>query len=95
MSFRTTVKSLFCGGAAVLTILTNPSALCAKASFVLNPTDAAGVGFNDPTPAAPVGGNGGTTLGQQRLNAIRYALYLWGNTVDSPVPIVVDVSFAP
>ncbi len=24
-------------------------------------------GFNDPTPAAPVGGNPGTTLGQQRL----------------------------
>ena len=24
-------------------------------------TDGAGVGFNDPTPAAPVGGNTGTT----------------------------------
>ena len=26
------------------------------------------VGFNDPTPVAPVGGNPGTTLGQQRFN---------------------------
>ena len=35
--------------------------------------NAAGVGFNDPTPAAPVGGNTGTTLGEQRLKAFEYA----------------------
>jgi MYXO-CTERM domain-containing protein len=85
-----------CSGAAVvLTVLTNTSALWAKAAFVFNPTDAAGVGFNDPTPATPVGGNTGTTLGQQRTNAVRYALDLWGKNIDSPVPIVVDASFAP
>ena len=29
-------------------------------------TDGPAVGFNDPTPAAPVGGNTGTTIGSQR-----------------------------
>lgn len=28
--------------------------------------DAPGVGLNDPTPATPVGGNYGTTVGEQR-----------------------------
>ena len=34
--------------------------------------DGAGEGFNDPTPAAPVGGNPGTTIGQQRLNRFHF-----------------------
>jgi hypothetical protein len=33
--------------------------------------DPPGVGFNDPTPATPVGGNIGTTIGQQRLIAFQ------------------------
>ena len=33
--------------------------------------DAAGQGLNDPTPATPVGGNPGTTIGQQRLNVLQ------------------------
>ena len=33
--------------------------------------DNPGEGFNDPTPVAPVGGNTGTTLGQQRLIAFQ------------------------
>ena len=39
------------------------------AQFVIVNINAPGVGFNDPTPAAPVGGNTGTTLGEQRLIA--------------------------
>ena len=35
--------------------------------------DLPGEGFNDPTVVAPVGGNPGTTLGQQRLLAFQYA----------------------
>ena len=41
----------------------------AAATLVIVNGNAPGVGFNDPTPVAPVGGNPGTTLGQQRLNA--------------------------
>ena len=70
-----------------------PARANAKATFVLNNVDAPGVGFNDPTPAAPVGGNNGTTVGQQRLNVFKYALDIWGKTIDSAVPIVVEASF--
>ena len=45
----------------------------AAATIVINNLNAAGVGFNDPTPALPVGGNPGTTLGDQRLFAFTYA----------------------
>lgn len=54
-----------------------------------------GVGFNDPTPATPVGGNMGTTLGQQRLIAFQRAAEIWGATLSSPVPIRVGASFVP
>ena len=64
------------------------------ANMVLNNLDPAGVGFNDPTPAAPVGGNAGTTVGQQRLVAYQRALELWGKTLRSGVTIVVQGSFA-
>lgn len=55
--------------------------------------NAAGVGFNDPTPVAPVGGNPGTTLGQQRLNAFQYAASLWGANLTSAVEIRVLATF--
>jgi hypothetical protein len=56
--------------------------------------DPPGVGFNDPTPATPVGGNMGTTVGAQRLIAYQKALELWGKTLKSDVPINVQGSFA-
>ena len=40
--------------------------------------DGAGEGFNDPTPAAPVGGNPGTTIGAQRLFVFNHAAGIWG-----------------
>jgi PA domain len=53
------------------------------------------VGFNDPTPATPVGGNTGTTLGAQRLIVFERAAAIWGELLDSPVEIVVKASFLP
>lgn len=52
-------------------------------------------GFNDPTPAEPIGGNPGTTLGEQRLIAYQRALDLWGSVLKSKVPIYVVGSFGP
>jgi hypothetical protein len=69
--------------------LTCSSASWAAATIVIVNGDAAGVGFNDPTPVAPVGGNTGTTLGAQRLNAFQAAASKWGETLDSSVPIRV------
>ena len=64
------------------------------ANMIINNVDAPGVGFNDPTPAVPVGGNSGITVGQQRLVAYARALELWGKTLRSSVTIVVQGSFA-
>ena len=63
------------------------------ATIVIQNGDPAGVGFNDPTPVAPVGGNAGTTLGQQRLNAFQYAANIWGATLTSTQTIVVLSTF--
>lgn len=52
-------------------------------------------GFNDPAPRAPVGGNPGTTLGQQRLLAFQHAATIWGATLDTPVSISIRASFDP
>jgi hypothetical protein len=65
------------------------------ARFVINNVDPPGTGFNDPTPATPVGGNPGTTVGEQRRIAFAYALQIWGNTLESSVPIVVQGTFRP
>lgn len=64
------------------------------AKMILNNVDAPGVGFNDPTPATPVGGNTGVTVGEQRLVAYRRALELWGKSLKSNVTVVVQGSFA-
>jgi hypothetical protein len=65
------------------------------ATIVIVNQNAAGIGFNDPTPAVPVGGNPGTTLGQQRLNAFQRAADIWGATLTSNVPIRIGASFVP
>jgi hypothetical protein len=69
--------------------------LFATANIVIVNTDGPNEGFNDPTPVAPVGGNPGTTLGQQRLNAFQFAASVWGSILDSPVPIYIQSSFDP
>ena len=47
------------------------------AQFVIVNLNPPGVGFNDPTPVTPVGGNPGTTLGEQRLIAFDHAAKIW------------------
>jgi hypothetical protein len=57
--------------------------------------DGPGEGFNDPTPATPVGGNTGTTIGEQRLIAFQRAVDLWAEQIDSPVEIRISATFDP
>jgi hypothetical protein len=75
--------------AAALTATTH------AASIVIVNNDGAGEGFNDPTPVAPVGGNWGTTLGQQRLIAFTYAANIWGACLQSNVTITVRAQMDP
>src|SRR5690349_6959223 len=78
-----------------LLVLVAASPALADATIVVVNLDGPGEGFNDPTPAAPVGGNPGTTLGQQRLNAFVHAADIWAQTLDSNVTIVVNAAFNP
>ncbi len=63
--------------------------------IIISNLDGAGEGFNDGTPVAPVGGNPGTTLGQQRLNVFEQAAKIWESVVGSNVPIIVGAQFNP
>jgi hypothetical protein len=83
--------TLFAAGALLLPA---GQAQAAATIVIVNKNDP-GVGFNDPTPVAPVGGNPGTTIGQQRLNAFQYAADLWGATLNSSVTIRIGASFVP
>jgi PA domain-containing protein len=67
----------------------------AHATITIQNNDAPGEGFNDNTPAAPVGGNPGTTIGQQRLIAFQFAADIWGAALDSNVTIVIGAQFNP
>lgn len=80
--------------AAVLLALIPLSAFGAATITIVN-VDGAGEGFNDPTPVAPIGGNTGTTLGQQRLNVFQAAANVWGATLTSSITIIVNAQFDP
>lgn len=67
----------------------------AQATIQVNNNDGPGEGFNDPTPVAPVGGNPGTTLGAQRLNAFQYAVDVVAAAINSGVVIEVDAQMNP
>lgn len=65
------------------------------ADILLNIVDPPNVGFNDPTPVSPVGGNAGTTLGEQRRIVFQTAASIWEVTLNPNVDIVIQASFAP
>jgi hypothetical protein len=88
------MSARFSSALLALVLLAQPVAAGAATVTIVN-TDGAGEGFNDPTPATPVGGNSGTTLGQQRLIAFQRAAEIWGATLASNVEILVQASFNP
>src|SRR5882724_3957334 len=67
----------------------------AGADIVIVNVNAPGVGFNDATPAVPIGGNTGTTRGEQALNVFTRAAQIWSQSLDSGVQIKVEASFEP
>jgi hypothetical protein len=78
----------------ILTLIASAEA-SAQANIVILNGDAAGVGFNDTTPATPIGGNTGTTLGQQRLIAFQAAASIWGATLVSGPTITIRATWEP
>jgi PA domain len=66
----------------------------AAATIVINNLNGPNVGFNDPTPVVPVGGNLGSTLGAQRLIAFTHAANIWGASLTSTQPIIINAQFS-
>lgn len=83
--------ALTCLGAQAAASVITP----ARATIIITSRDAPGIGFNDPTPVAPVGGNPGTTLGQQRLNVYRHVADIWEQNLQSDIPITVSAAWEP
>ncbi len=61
---------------------------------IYNQDAGTGRGFDDTTVVAPEPDNNATTLGAQRLRAMRYAASIVASRIASSVPIRVAVSFA-
>ena len=80
--------------ALILTLIASAEA-SAQASIVILNGDAPGVGFNDTTPATPIGGNSGTTIGEQRLIAFQAAANIWGATLVSGPTITIRGTWEP
>jgi hypothetical protein len=78
-----------------LALLCVASAPAGAATIVIVNLDGSGEGFNDDTPAAPVGGNPGQTIGEQRLYVFQTAASIWSTLLPSPIQIRVGARFDP
>ena len=67
----------------------------AAVPIVVTNADGPGEGFNDQTPVDPVGGNTGTTLGAQRLQAFNFAADVWARQLVSNVTVRVTAVMNP
>lgn len=84
---RTAARSLIAAACAL-------TCLAAEAATIkIQSRDPAGYGFNDPTPVAPIGGNMGTTLGEQRMIVYRHVADIWEKNLESNVEIVVSAGW--
>ena len=91
---RRTPATLFTLAIALALLIATAGAASAVSFNIIN-RDGPAEGLNDLTAVVPVGGNSGTTLGAQRLEALQYAAGLWGARLTSSVPIDVDAWFDP
>ncbi|HCK93713.1 MAG TPA: hypothetical protein DHW71_12020 [Gammaproteobacteria bacterium] len=71
-----------------------PLAAFAQVDFIIEYEDAQGYGFYDTTPVSPIGGNTGTTFGEQRRIAFEKAIETYEHSFTSNIPIHVQAHFA-
>src|SRR5215813_9388612 len=95
MTWRGDGLRTFLLASAFLATLAAGSPAAHAATFIIVNNDGPGEGFNDPTPATPVGGNTGATIGAQRLIAFQRAADIWGARLASAVTIRVRAQFDP
>ena len=83
-------------GFAVASVLLGAWHSAYAADFVIRNLDAGrGEGLSDARRATPIDDNPGTTLGEQRRIALRYAVQIVTSRVESAVPIRIDASVDP
>ena len=87
ISFPIVARSVIAGACALACIAAQ------AATIHITSRDPAGVGFNDTTPVTPVGGNPGTTVGEQRFNVYRYVADIWESNLTSSVTIEVSAGW--
>ncbi len=91
MERATSFRSVFLVASVLIGVLAarpTPAAI-----LTVDNLDGSGEGFNDTTPATPIAGNSGTTIGQQRLNAVQFGANIWGSLLASNVTIKVGATF--
>jgi uncharacterized protein (TIGR03382 family) len=76
-------------------LITGLSLMTLSSSFAADLTiqSTRNAGFDDPTPATPLGLNFGTTRGDQALIVFQAATAMWGAVLRSPIPIFIDSQF--
>lgn len=87
--------TLLRAAAVALTLLSGSVDAAWAATILIVNNDGAGEGFNDATPVSPIGGNTGTTLGEQRLFIFNHAASIWGAILPSNITIRVLAQFNP
>lgn len=80
---------------ASLVIVSATTTTVQATTISLNIIDASNEGLNDTTATAPVGGNTGLTLGDQRRLVFEFAAALLSNIIDSSVTITINAQFNP
>jgi len=84
------VKYMAATLACILCLATGPAL---AAGIVIVNLDGAGEGLNDPEARSAVGGNTGTTLGEQRLNVLQAAADQWAAILGLQIEIRVGAEF--
>jgi hypothetical protein len=87
------MRTSLLASAAIAFLLGMPSSALPQGQILVVNVDEANEGFNDPTPAAPVGGNPGVTLGEQRLNVFERAAAIWEAALQPTNDIYVQAQF--
>jgi len=99
-------KSIYIAGLSLMLLSLAPMSASLAANgpvvvgnFTINVVDPdPAVGFSDPSPpdaASAAGGNPGTTIGEQRLEAYKLVVALWDGILDINTQIVLQASFTP
>ncbi len=88
------MRSVFTAVATTAALVLGAAGTAAAGEIFLDPFAAPGTGFDDHTPVQPVGGNPGTTLGDQRIIVFLQAAAIWQETLNPNEDIYIAAQFA-